>query len=388
MKIVKNYLNKNYNFMITDNFYQGGTFAQSEALSSKFHPTSNLLSPIKKKEIRFNANQYVIFDTKNNLVDFSTYNGSEDTILRFKKTSYSDEAREAQQGLDEIELWQKMNSTSTVVNNYYIDVGTFHTTITADNNFSFNNGPNSYFRLLGFTANSYSGSNTYTSETKAWSRTWNNIYIDLVNVPNRVINSVVLLWGDKSDNKLTSSAVVKLKGYTSFVGYSPTATPAFETTITIDNTKSFASKYFANQSLEFWVLEIFDPFNSGYVNVGNLILGENISIQEPDIGFTYSIKDNSDKNLNKYNIEFVNNYTFQRSIAFNLSLLDWADSEKLYNFYMEVGARYNFWFELDETDTKYSTDLFSMWCKFDESFGYAHKVRDVFNGSLSIKEVN
>lgn len=199
------------------------------------------------------------------------------------------------------------------------------------------------------------------------------------------INSVVLLW-PKGSYKLSDNAVIKVQA---------SVTSNFDVTgedqfIWFNPQYEMASIYFDTpKNFRYWRILIDDPTNIyGYVNLGVVILGMSESIDPPDNGFSFTQSDLSAVTTTDFGQSYVDVLPMLSTLELNFQLMDYNIARNFIHLYMQVGIRKPVFIVLDENSLVFDKDIFSIYGRFNNSFGVTHITYDLFQSSLTVTESN
>lgn len=217
-----------------------------------------------------------------------------------------------------------------------------------------------------------------TSVTSQW------VKFDLATT--EAIDSVVLLWPLEDGIRLSGSAVIKIQANATDVWTSP----AVDQTLTIDNTYTLASHFFASdQTYRYWRVTLTDPGNpNGYVELGVVWLGKGLDIPSAQNGFKFGLSDTSKQSDTDFGHRYIDEYPTRASLQFAYSNIDYDDVQTIENAFRTNGVRKPVMVALDPLSTVFDENHFLLYGNFTASFSLSHVVYDVLSvDGISIQEL-
>lgn len=198
------------------------------------------------------------------------------------------------------------------------------------------------------------------------------------------IDTIAVLWG-KDRFKLSPNGEIRAQA---------SATANFSA-LGFDQEMVFSSKHeiaslFLENPVEFryWRILIKDPANVNlFVNIGVLVLGLGEKL-DPDNGFQFGKEDLSKITKTDFGQEYVDKYPILASLTFNISLMEYSLTEKLFEIYEVCGSATPIFVALDPEAKVFNKDRFSIYGKFSPTFAGIHNFYDLFAAGLTIREVN
>lgn len=199
------------------------------------------------------------------------------------------------------------------------------------------------------------------------------------------INSVVVLWPREDGVKLSNTASISIQANAT----DDWTAPAVNQVLTLDNDYSVASHFFAtSQSYRYWRLVVTDIGNpNGYIEVGLCVLGQSLTLEEPENGFTWSSEDMSKVTSNDYGHQYVDEYPMLQSVEINFAYMLYADVQRFADSYRQNGTRHPVLLVMDADETVYDKDHFLIYGKYDKSMELEHVMYNLFDASISITEL-
>jgi hypothetical protein len=366
--------------LIYNNLAQDSATTVTASSENTYFPASNLQHQFRSKTWR-SAGTFVV-DATNNKIDFKESGGGPELTATISSGTYS------VSGLStEIKTQLEAVGAATYTISYGDTTGKW--TVANDGahlSLLCGTGTNIATCLLteslGFTATDKTGSVTYTGSNIAI-HTKESIVFDMITTED--INSIVLLWPKEDGIGLSETAVLKVQANATDAWTSPSVSQ----TLTINNDYSIATHYFStNQEYRYWRITIEDPANANlFVDLGVVILGTHLDIQEPENGFKYTLKDNSKVSITDYGNQYVDEYPQSAILSFNYKYMDYADIVLLENAFRTNGNRIPVFVTLDEDDDVFDKDHYAIYGKFNGSFTNDHVMYTYLDTDLQIVEI-
>ena len=166
-------------------------------------------------------------------------------------------------------------------------------------------------------------------------------------------------------------------------------TSATEIPITVNSEYNFGFNFFTAVDYRFWRITI-NTTTSG--DISNIYLGERKELTENGISqssLQYSVSDNSTVSNNRYGQSFINTYNRIKTISGEIQLCNNAEFELLEDIWTYHGRNRPVWFILDPNGTSVTNGeyIFSMFCYIDDDFVWSNAGADLYNVSLSLRQV-
>jgi hypothetical protein len=366
--------------LITYNYTQQTETNTTYSSQSVNFPASNISHEFRSKEWRSSSTGNYVIDSTNNKIDFSEGGGELTATITSGTYTSTTLATEIKTQLD-----AEGALTYTVTKSETTGLWTISATGSFEllNNTGTNEATSTLKLACGYADSDRTSASTYTGSNIAiHTEEW--VVFDLVTTEE--INSVVLLWPKEDGIKLSNNAVITIEANATNTWSSPSVSQ----TLTINNTYEIASHYFStDQSYRYWRVKIVDPANANlYVNLGVVVLGKSEAIANPDNGFTYTLEDNSRIQTTDYGHEYVDEYPTVAELEIEFSVLDYDDAVLIDNAYRINGTRKPVFVTMDNAGTVYNKDHIALYGKFQKSVGLEHRNYDLFQGSLTIKEIS
>lgn len=365
--------------LITSNFAVDSVTSISASSENANFPTSNLKHDFRSKTWRSSGT--FIVDSSNNKIDFKDSGGGSELTATLTSGTYSVSGLES-----EVESQMASVGASTYTCSYSESTGKW--TLSSDgaafellNSSGTNVGSSLLVNSLGFASTDKTGALSYTGASIAI-HTKESVVFDLGSTEN--ITSVALLWPKEDGIRLSSSAVVTVEANAT----NNWASPAVSQTLTIDNTYEIAT-YFWNtdQSYRYWRVSLEDPANANlFVDLGVVVLGKSIDIQEPENGFTFGLTDQSKTQRTPFGHEYTDAYPMVSSIEFSYSLMEYGDIQTLENAFRTNGNQTPVFVTFDSDETVFDKDHFALYGKFQKGFGSEHIIYNLFSSDIRIVE--
>jgi hypothetical protein len=199
------------------------------------------------------------------------------------------------------------------------------------------------------------------------------------------ITCIGVLWPKEDGIRLSDSAVITIEANATNVWTSP----AVSQVLTVDDNYVIASHFFSSsQSYRYWRLKISDVGNAyGYIEIGQVWIGEHLDIQAPENGFKFKITDPSVITKTSFGQEYVDEYPQMDQIDFDYKYMYYEDYQILENMYRENGTRKPVFVAFDDTEAVFDKDHFLIYGKMQKSFDGDHVSYNLFNTGLKITEI-
>jgi hypothetical protein len=342
-------------------------------------PVSNLKHTFRNKVWR-SSGQFII-DTTNNKIDFKESGSGSLLTATLTSGTYTSTTLKA-------EIKSKLESAGSVVYTVVFNNGIWNIS-SAGSYFSLliNTGTNTAVnicsKVLGFANTDRTGSLNYSGSNIAI-HTEESVVIDTITTEN--INTVAILWDKFEGIKLSDTAVIKIQANAT----NNWTSPAVDQTLTINDTYEIATYHFvSDQSYRYWRLKIVDPVNVNLnVEVGVVILGKSLSVENADNGFKYQVNDESKVTSNNYGNEFMDILPQFSTLSFDYKVLDYDQIVLLENMYRTNGRVTPVIVFLDEFSTVFNKDHIVVYGKLSRPSTLNHMNYNLFTYDLQITELN
>jgi hypothetical protein len=247
------------------------------------------------------------------------------------------------------------------------------------------NVANSVWTAIGFTtAADSTGSLTYTGANIAL-HTEESIVFDLTTA--EAIDSFAMLFNPIAGEgvKFSDAAVLKLQANAT----ASWSAPSVDVTLSIDATYDVITHFFSSdQTYRYWRLKIVDPRNAYlYVEVPKVILSKATQLgQLPEIGFGYSLRDQSKITETAYGHRYSDSYPARRAYEFNYEAMAEDDIETLQQIFERVGNVTPIAIALDPLATVFDKDRFFLYGYLNDQFKTSNRFYTYFGSGLRIEE--
>jgi hypothetical protein len=345
-------------------------------------PASNIKHQFRSKQWRSKSTGNYVIDATNNKINFSEGSGEITATITSGTYTSTTLAAEIKTQLDAGGTGDYIVSKSETTGLWTISCNLNFDLL---NNTGTNQSVNTLKLCCGF-PNSDMGTGSDADHTGSSIALHTEEWVVFDTVTTEEINSVVLLWPKEDGITLSSDAIVTIQANAT----NTWSSPAVSQTLTIDNTYEVASHYFStDQSYRYWRVKIVDKANANlYVSVGVVILGKSEAVDNPDNGFTYSLSDGS----KQYTTDFGNNYTDVyptfAQLDIEQSLLEYSAAQVIDVAYRLNGVRLPVFITLDAEGTVFDKDHFAIYGKFAKSYSLQHISYNLFQGKLTLTEIN
>lgn len=241
----------------------------------------------------------------------------------------------------------------------------------------------SFFPVIGFgTDADSSGLVTYTSPNIAL-HTEEGMTFDL-KVQSPVDYVAVIFSPLSSDGiKFSESAEIRLQGSET----NEWTSPPFDQLLTIDPDYDVITSFFTQESHRYWRIKIVDPENAHlYVELSKVLLGVRTEIQNPEIGFAYTLKDLSKSQQTAYGHPYGDIYPSLRAFDFNFAAMTDADTTTLHNIYSRLGTVVPCAIDVDGNAEIFDKDKFFLYGRLSGDFAPSQRFLTYFDAKLTIEE--
>ena len=203
------------------------------------------------------------------------------------------------------------------------------------------------------------------------------------------VDTCCLFWSKENGPKLTTAATITLQGNAT----NSWSSPAFSTSLSVNNTYSIASYFTANgtnQTYRYWRITIADPLNGfGYVELGVAFMGVSVALPNTSNGFKYSLTDLSNVITTAFGHRYVDKYPLMAQLDFSYPNIDDATISLLENSFRSRGSSGPVLFAVDPTAAVYNKDHFILYGTFVTPFGNTQQISNIFTTDLlSISELS
>lgn len=222
--------------------------------------------------------------------------------------------------------------------------------------------------------------------SKVWrttGKTDENVVIDLGAATN--IDSVALIFDPLGGIKFTTSATITIQANAT----DSWGTPSVSQALTVDTVNKTATHFFAtNQSYRYWRLRLQDATNTRtYLEVSKLLLSKATQLtQTPDIGFKYTLDDQSKVQKTAYGHQYADLYPIKKGFEYNYEALTQADFVTLLEIYRLKGNTQVIAFALDPTEQFLDKERYFIYGYFSGNFSGTNKFLGYFSNPLKIEE--
>lgn len=241
----------------------------------------------------------------------------------------------------------------------------------------------SFFPVIGFGIDADStGALTYTSP-KVAIHTEEGMTFDLkVQTP---VDYVAVVFSPLSSDgiKFSESASIRLQASET----NSWTTPSLDVALSIDPDYDVITYFFTQASHRYWRIKIVDPQNANlYVELAKVLLGVRTEIQNPEIGFTYTLKDLNKSQATAYGHPYSDVYPSLRGFEFNFAALTEADTKTLHDIYARLGTGIPCAIDVDGDAELFDKDRFFLYGRLSGEFAPTQRFLTYFDARLSIEE--
>lgn len=200
------------------------------------------------------------------------------------------------------------------------------------------------------------------------------------------VDTVSIMWSKYGNGvPMSPTASIKLQASTTsdFV-----ATPVDET-LTIDFENEVASFYFPSIVLyRYWRVLVSDTTNpNGYLEIGKVWIGKSESTVNLQNGFKFNIDDASVVTKNIYGNAYIDQYPRFKGIGFDFSTLNATEIATFEKIFYSVGRTKTVLIVVDETDTMFKRNRYSVYGYFNNNFELSHIIYNLADlGGYSVIE--
>lgn len=199
------------------------------------------------------------------------------------------------------------------------------------------------------------------------------------------VNSVVVMWPREDGVLLSETAEIRIQANATDVWTSP----AIDQELTLNNDYSIASHFFEDaQEYRYWRLVVTDVGNANdFVEVGIVVIGQSLELQEPENGFGFQTIDQSKTQVNDYGHVYVDEYPNLRSIDIDFAYMNYDDIKTLQESYNRVGTKRPVLLALDPDESVFDKDHFLIYGKYASSQELTHVMHKLFDSGITIVEL-
>lgn len=241
----------------------------------------------------------------------------------------------------------------------------------------------SFFPVIGFGTDADStGALTYTSPKIAL-HTEEGMTFDLkVQSP---VDYVALIFSPMTSDgiKFSENASIRLQASET----NEWSAPSLDVALSIDPDYDVVTHFFTQESHRYWRIKIVDPSNANlYVELSKVLLGVRTEIQNPEIGFSYTLKDLSKSQQTAYGHPYGDVYPSLRAFDFNFAALTDADTKTLHDIYARLGTVIPCAIDVDGSAEIWDKDKFFLYGRLSGDFAPSQRFLTYFDAKLSIEE--
>lgn len=372
-------------FRILDNIYPlDTTYGVTSTSEDSDFPASNLQDPRRAKV--WHSSGHFVIDSTNNALDFAEPSGGVELNATISSGTYtpSELATEIKTQLDATGGGTYSVSYSDSTGKWTI---TYDSGGDPDFDLLWSTGTNTATSIgdtLGFdTSSDDTAALTYTGDSIAI-HTLERVVFDLKSSALGVDSAVVLF--PYTGSQLTSSATVTLKANATNGGWD---SPSLSQSLTLDEQSGVYSHFFtSDENYRYWAVEIVDPENPDlYVSLGNVAIASATNLDRaPASGFTYRLRDTSDLSENDFGVRFFDTRPTFQELDFDMPLLTYQQAETLMDIFNRIGRQTPVIVSLDTTEQIFDKDRILIYGHLQGDMSFQHRVRNIFDLSLSIEE--
>ena len=159
--------------------------------------------------------------------------------------------------------------------------------------------------------------------------------------------------------------------------------PAFQTTLTPDNTFNRGIASFDAEAYRFWRIEVSSP-GADFVEVAKVFIGKKLMLETNNIDFGWSYKSNDLTRFqtNRFGERFIDRNVTKRAISASYKILNTDEFPPLLEMFNYCGKSIPVWMVVD------SEELFSDNKHRFMIYGYFKDVPDITNTSFALYDLN
>lgn len=212
-----------------------------------------------------------------------------------------------------------------------------------------------------------------------------HIIIDLGSIAN--VDSFIMLLPLEGKVNMTNDAVIKLQANSS----DSWDTPAVDLTLEHDVIKRQISHYFSEaQAYRYWRITVNDPTaESNYIEISKLIIGASVTFPNAQNGFKFGKDDGTKITRNDFGTAYADKYPILKTLNLSYKTLLLSEIEVLDNVFNENGNNIPVFITLDETNTLFDKDRYSIYGLMQDTLDMNHVNYNILDSSgLKITELN
>lgn len=164
------------------------------------------------------------------------------------------------------------------------------------------------------------------------------------------------------------------------------SSPAFSTSITINNAAEFAKATFAEQNYRF--ARLVATSTQGFIEISKVFIGTSgVDYTSNDLNFGWQHRNNDIIKVgrNEFNQEFIDEITRQKEVSGNFTLLNRSEYDDLNDMIKYNGLRIPLWFYLSE-DILNDPDEISGYYRFSQIPRFTNNVFRRYDTQVSFRE--
>lgn len=198
------------------------------------------------------------------------------------------------------------------------------------------------------------------------------------------IDSVIMLWPKEDGIRISEGAISIQANATD-----EWSSPAVDIQLTVDNDYMVGSHFFSTpQQFRFWRIRFLDPGNPfGFIEVGNVWIGESLEFNEPENGFVMMIQDQSQSSTTDFGHTYVDEYPQLVKLEFTYNLIEYDTAKILENAFRENGNRKPVLVAFDDQELVFDKDHFLVYGMMSNELPLTHLNYNLFGGGVSIREL-
>lgn len=236
---------------------------------------------------------------------------------------------------------------------------------------------------LGFdSASDHTGATTYTAADIAL-HTEEGVVFDLRTQSG--IDTFAIIIDPMLGNNLSANASVYVQASQTDSWTSPSVSQALTYSQEFQTWTHF---FTTTQTYRYWRVKIVDPSNPNLsVELHKVVLGLSLGLtRNPEIGFKYSIKNQSKQEVNEYGYNYTDVYPDKRAFEFNLNLFEDADLVILEQSYKSFGNAAPVFFAIDTAGALFDKNQLTIYGLMRGDLNFNHQIIDRFSSTIQIEE--
>lgn len=236
---------------------------------------------------------------------------------------------------------------------------------------------------LGFdSASDHTGATTYTAADIAI-HTEEGVVFDLRTQSG--IDTFAIIIDPMLGNNLSANASVYVQASQTDSWTSPSVSQALTYSQEFQTWTHF---FTTTQTYRYWRVKIVDPSNPNLsVELHKVVLGLSLGLtRNPEIGFKYSIKNQSKQEVNEYGYNYTDVYPDKRAFEFNLNLFEDADLVILEQSYKSFGNAAPVFFAIDTAGALFDKNQLTIYGLMRGDLNFNHQIIDRFSSTIQIEE--